>query len=111
MKPSQRSSPPAPIPTARPSRAGFGPPASPSERRERVGRLTGKVALVTGAGRGIGRAIAKALAQEGASLVLHHLESAQGAAEAAEEAGRLGVRTLVARADHERAHPQPPGLL
>ena len=31
--------------------------------------------------------------------MLHHLESAQGAAEAAEAAGRLGVPTLVARAD------------
>jgi NAD(P)-dependent dehydrogenase (short-subunit alcohol dehydrogenase family) len=35
-----------------------------------MGKLTGKVALVTGASRGIGKAISIGLAQEGASLVL-----------------------------------------
>jgi NAD(P)-dependent dehydrogenase (short-subunit alcohol dehydrogenase family) len=37
---------------------------------EKKGRLAGKVAIVTGAGRGIGRATALALAQEGANVVL-----------------------------------------
>ncbi len=35
-----------------------------------MGRLTGKVALVTGASRGIGKAISIGLAHEGATLVL-----------------------------------------
>jgi len=35
-----------------------------------MGKLDGKIAIVTGAARGIGRTIAEALAREGADLAL-----------------------------------------
>jgi 3-oxoacyl-[acyl-carrier protein] reductase len=42
-------------------------------------KLAGKVALVTGAGRGIGQAIALRLVQDGAKLVVHYSGSEAGA--------------------------------
>jgi NAD(P)-dependent dehydrogenase (short-subunit alcohol dehydrogenase family) len=53
-------------------------------------RIDGKLALVTGAGRGIGRAVALALADAGAELLLNSRTPAELDAVAAEIAGRGG---------------------
>jgi len=60
--------------------------------------LSGKVAIVTGGGRGIGLKIAEGLAEAGASLVLcsRRVEKCQ---QAAEELSKLGVRTLALACD------------
>lgn len=46
-----------------------------------MGKLAGKVALVTGASRGIGRATARVLSEAGARVIVTHRNSAQGAEE------------------------------
>ena len=56
-------------------------------------KLNGRVALVTGAGKGIGQAIALALAQEGADIAVNaaHLSSAEGTTEMVRQLGRRAI--------------------
>jgi 3-oxoacyl-[acyl-carrier protein] reductase len=67
-----------------------------------AGRLAGKVALITGAGRGFGRAIALAFAHEGARVAVNYLASRDGADEVVAEADRLGTEGLALQGDVAR---------
>lgn len=64
-----------------------------------MGKLEGKVALVTGSGRNIGRATVLKLAAEGASVVVNSRANHQEADAVAEEARALGVKALSVVAD------------
>jgi enoyl-[acyl-carrier protein] reductase III len=61
--------------------------------------LNGKVALVTGASRGIGRGIALALAEAGADIIVHYARKSSMAREAAEEIQSLGRRAIAVKAN------------
>ena len=67
-----------------------------------LARLAGRVAIITGAARGIGRSIALRYASEGCSLALSDLDLAgvQRTAQECEAAGQAhGVRTFTSRTD------------
>ncbi|MGQ9568934.1 MAG: 3-oxoacyl-[acyl-carrier-protein] reductase [Anaerolineae bacterium] len=61
--------------------------------------LSGKVAIVTGASRGIGRAIALELARRGATVVVNYHTNEAAAQEVVAEIERAGGRALAIRAD------------
>jgi 3-oxoacyl-[acyl-carrier protein] reductase len=64
--------------------------------------LEGRVALVTGASRGIGRAIALRLAEAGAHVAVNYRRASAAAQEVADEAARVGVKALALQADVSR---------
>jgi len=61
--------------------------------------LTGKVALVTGASRGIGRAVAVALAKAGADVAVNYRQRKEAALAAQAEIQSLGRRAIAVAAD------------
>lgn len=64
--------------------------------------LAGKVALVTGAGRGIGREIALRLAADGADIIAHYASSKGGAEQTVAEVRAMGRKAVAYQADIAR---------
>ena len=62
-------------------------------------KLEGKVAVVTGASKGIGAGIAKALADEGAAVVVNYSSSQQGADRVVAEITGRGGRAIAVQGD------------
>jgi 3-oxoacyl-[acyl-carrier protein] reductase len=70
---------------------------------ESLQKLQGKVAIVTGASRGIGKAIALHLASEGAKVVINYARSSEAAEAVVAEIKAAGGEAIAAQADAAQA--------
>ncbi|TWB51433.1 glucose 1-dehydrogenase [Nitrospirillum viridazoti] len=75
-----------------------------------MGKLTGKVAVVTGASKGIGAGIAKALAAEGAAVVVNYASSKAGADAVVQAVTAAGGKAIAVQGDVTKAD-QAQGLI
>ena len=64
-----------------------------------MSKLTGKVAIVTGASKGIGAGIAKELAAQGAAVVVNYASSREGADKTVAEIGQAGGKAVAVQGD------------
>ena len=62
-------------------------------------RLKGKVAIVTGSGKGIGRAVALEFAKEGAKVVVNYIRSKNASQKLVKEIEKIGSKAIAVRAD------------
>src|SRR5262245_54073597 len=63
------------------------------------GKLNGKVAVVTGASKGIGAGIAKEVAAEGASVVVNYASAKQDADRVVDEISKRGGKAIAIQAN------------
>src|SRR6185437_16036305 len=71
--------------------------------RRGMSKLSGKVAVVTGASKGIGAGIAKGLAAEGASVVVNYASSKEGADRIVAEIVAKGGKAIAVQGDVAKA--------
>src|SRR3981081_951020 len=74
-----------------------------SSRRKDMSRLKNKVAVVTGASKGIGAGIAKGLAAEGAAVVVNYASSKEGADRVVAEIVGKGGKAVAVQGDVSKA--------